>query len=687
MKLNASSNAKPFFTIILLLGLTITTSGCAKFNDALQQLKHSLTPKQQKLQQRQKYQNQQQPLQTSSRQMEDREHRGYQCDKALDPDCLHADSQNKYSQLGIHAASDVHALGWYQKAAEQGDVYAAARLGDLYLHGNGIQHSGAEAFAWYNRAAQRGLPYAQYKLGNLYRDGIGTHKDLQLARKWYERAANGGCVHAASALAELYRGWHGGAINLNQAIYWYQRAAGLGCQDAVLQMSILMTEKPQHSLQFARGFSNLEDLAREGNSEASYALGNIYYEGRGVRQSYTRAISYYKQAADATPPQPDAQYKLARMYLTGRGTPIDAELGAKYMEAAANNCVILAQYNMGELYRRGEGVPASLKTASTWYARAVKNNNVPAMVRLADMHHSGLGADRYIPTAFALYKRAAERGNTYSQFMLSILLRTGHGIKEDLPASVKWYKSATQRPDALFAMYEIGKNYQLGYGLPEDTSEATIWYQHAANAGLPIAQTALADLYSNLVVPGTENYQLAVKWYLAAANQGYPYGEYGLGLLLLNNEINILDLDPNNTIDINDFEDEELALLERSNKRTAFVWFKKAAKQGYRPAQYQVASMYFKGEGIKQSDMKAYAWWQISLHRNYDSTPDFMTAIMSKMTPGERERAVQLAARYTDRYMLKAAVVNDAYPAPLGKSNVFARSVATKQSRSKKRGK
>ncbi len=60
-------------------------------------------------------------------------------------------------------------------------------------------------------------------------------------------------------------------------------------------------------------------LAEQGDADAQWFLGSMYYQGKGVPQDDQEAVRWYRQAAD----QGDAyaQNTLAYMYEHGRGVP------------------------------------------------------------------------------------------------------------------------------------------------------------------------------------------------------------------------------------------------------------------------------------------------------------------------------------------------------------------------------
>ena len=75
----------------------------------------------------------------------------------------------------------------------------------------------------------------------------------------------------------------------------------------------------------------------QGNASAQTNLGNLYYNGQGVTQSYKEALQWYRKAAEK------------------------------------NNAS--AQFNLGVLYRLGYGVPASIEEARSWYRKAAQNGH------------------------------------------------------------------------------------------------------------------------------------------------------------------------------------------------------------------------------------------------------------------------------------------------------------------------
>ena len=53
-------------------------------------------------------------------------------------------------------------------------------------------------------------------------------------------------------------------------------------------------------------------LAEQGDANTQFNLGNMYYEGKGVKQDYAEAVKWYRKAAEQG--KANAQFNLGNMY-------------------------------------------------------------------------------------------------------------------------------------------------------------------------------------------------------------------------------------------------------------------------------------------------------------------------------------------------------------------------------------
>ena len=73
--------------------------------------------------------------------------------------------------------------------------------------------------------------------------------------------------------------------------------------------------------------------AQQGDADAQFLLGSMYYDGQGVPRDYKKAVYWYEKSAKQG--YADAQYNLGVMYSTGRGIPQDYKLAYVWFNVAS----------------------------------------------------------------------------------------------------------------------------------------------------------------------------------------------------------------------------------------------------------------------------------------------------------------------------------------------------------------
>jgi len=99
-------------------------------------------------------------------------------------------------------------------------------------------------------------------------------------------------------------------------------------------------------------WSRLKHLAAEGNAEAQFQLGNMYYlppKHSGIPKNFTKAFNLFEQAA--------------------------------------NQGHVTAQHNLAVLYYRGEGVGIDRVKAIAWFILAKDNGSKSAAKHLAELNY------------------------------------------------------------------------------------------------------------------------------------------------------------------------------------------------------------------------------------------------------------------------------------------------------------
>jgi len=157
-------------------------------------------------------------------------------------------------------------------------------------------------------AAEQGHPLAQWKLGRMYADGDGVKRDPLQAFQYFSKIAS---EHA-------------------EASPWTQQARFV--------------------------------------ANAYVSLGSYYLNGipnTAVRSDPDRAHSLFSYAASYFG-DPEGQYQLARLYLSGNGVEKDVRQGARWLGLAAQKGQYQAQAMLGQMLFRGEGVPKQRARGLMW---------------------------------------------------------------------------------------------------------------------------------------------------------------------------------------------------------------------------------------------------------------------------------------------------------------------------------
>ena len=92
---------------------------------------------------------------------------------------------------------------WFRKAAEGGEGWAQATLGQAYLRGEGVPQNLAAARSWFKKSAEQENPLGQYCYGMVLIKGQGGARDVAAGAAFLAEAAAGGSEEALATLANM----------------------------------------------------------------------------------------------------------------------------------------------------------------------------------------------------------------------------------------------------------------------------------------------------------------------------------------------------------------------------------------------------------------------------------------------------------------------------------------------------
>lgn len=141
-------------------------------------------------------------------------------------------AQTLLGQLLLHGRGiqrdQALAVTWFRIAAQQGDAMAHNMLGRCLEHGWGCEASAQEAAKHFQHASEAGLDWGQYNYANLLATGRGVAKDLPQAFALYQRAAEQGHAKSMNLLGRFYEDGVTVPANAATALQWYRRSAIAG---------------------------------------------------------------------------------------------------------------------------------------------------------------------------------------------------------------------------------------------------------------------------------------------------------------------------------------------------------------------------------------------------------------------------------------------------------------------------
>jgi uncharacterized protein len=205
-------------------------------------------------------------------------------------------------------------------------------------------------------------------------------------------------------------------------------------------------------------FAKKAKLAKAGDNDARFAVGEALEKGIEVKVDLFQAARWYREAALAG--HVEAQYRLARLLRVGAvGLPQDKIAAIKLFEDAAAKGHPGSTYAIGVAYQLGDGVIKDLARAKAQYETAAKLNHPAA--------HNSLG----------------------------LLYLKGEGVPQDFKLAIENLERAVSAND-VWGMNNLAAMYEQGWGIAPDIIKAKALYAQASALGLATATKNLSRLNS-----------------------------------------------------------------------------------------------------------------------------------------------------------------------------------------------
>lgn len=461
------------------------------------------------------------------------------------PKDYNPESEDVYSGVSLEERVPdlAGALPWALKAAEAGHGEAAGLLGYIYSSGPHEIKDEQKALRWYEVADARGSPQGSLGLGIARLQTMPDGTAIALLRK----AADAGLPTAFFYLGWVYELGIVEASDSVRAARNFQKAAEGGVTAAALRFGVYLIHGRGVEKDLFQAETWLRRAALKGEAEAAAILGDLNIRGFDHAPNFTDASGWYRLAAEMG--HAAAARGLALLYLTGSGVDRDLELAAQWFHTAAEMGDTVASADFGNL----------------------------ALI--------GVGSETQKADLFRRFSSEAEEGSLIAAFNLGVCLARGVGTAPDPQAAIHWFEVAAK--GVVNAQYWLGRLYRGELGVKADSDASVLWLAKAADAEMPEAQVALAQL---LVTGATflgEDHPRALKLYRSAAHRGNIDGMFGLGAMLGGGH-NIAE----------------------QNRAEAQSWFRLAAERGHGLAQLMLGRYLERGLGGEVNPAGAKLWYE-----------------------------------------------------------------------------
>ena len=188
------------------------------------------------------------------------------------------------------------------------------------------------------------------------------------------------------------------------------------------------------SLAFAN--YELERQCNNGNAGSCVDLGNLYYDGKGVKQDYKKASELYNKACEMN--NAKGCYHLGYLYNFGEGVKQDYKKASELYNKACEMNNALGCNNLGILYYNGKGVKQDYKKAMKFVIKTCEIDTEICENTLEELYIENSDYKNLMDIGNNL----CEKDNAFGCILLGGLYYNGFGVKQDYKRAIKFLNKA-----------------------------------------------------------------------------------------------------------------------------------------------------------------------------------------------------------------------------------------------------
>lgn len=233
----------------------------------------------------------------------------------------------------------------------------------------------------------------------------------------------------------------------------------------------------------AEQIESIREIAERGDVYSQFRMGQLYYEGKGVRADDREAAMWFLKAAQQD--HGEAQFILATMYEKGAGVvKSDEEAFKWYLQAATQGherASVILESAKWTIHKQKH-----LAGDDTYVHPGHDDSESPVQSR-SDQRQGG-------EELFQKYLVKAQAGDVDAQYNLGIMYYHGDGVAKNHDEALKWFHLSAEQGDAE-AQFNLGFMYGRGEGTAKDHRASMEWFQKAASQGHEGARDILEKMF------------------------------------------------------------------------------------------------------------------------------------------------------------------------------------------------
>ena len=248
--------------------------------------------------------------------------------------------------FGQGAPKDIDkSLYYLTLSANQNDSDSQYILGSLLYDDNNVTQDINKSIYYLKLAAKQNNQSAMYKLYTIYNEGKYVPKNTEKSLYYLQSSAKLNFATAQNQLGILYYQGIFFKQDINKSIYYFELAAQKNDPNAQRNLGIIYLTHNN----IIEGLKYLHYSATNNDRESQSILGDLYFEGKYVKQDIQKSISFYKSTASFYDQR--AKNNLGIIFKNGLGnTQKNLYLAKEYLHEAINDKNdLLSMYNLANI--------------------------------------------------------------------------------------------------------------------------------------------------------------------------------------------------------------------------------------------------------------------------------------------------------------------------------------------------